>query len=510
MLTPAVRRAARWLLVLVVALGSAGAALTAYGSAPRDIGPLETTLGFVPSLGGGVTVGVPPLGRLNLATHAGPLQVRAVVTGFRPGRTRALIASRNPGRDITEQVAADSRNALAAAAARGAVVALLASGVTCAVVFRRRRAVLGGTAAVTAVLVLSAGVAGATLRTQALTEPTFEGLLAQAPTLIGRVGSFDAYSQRVADLTGNVARVYGDLATLPASPSGDSTRVLWVSDVHNNTGSFAVMRQLVRQFDVAAIVDTGDLVDLGSTFENRFLTPIGTFGVPYVWVRGNHDSRSVTQQFVAEQEGAVVLDDGSQFEVGGVRFAGTGDPLFTPNKQVGGADGENEAQLERAGQELADAVEASEEPVHVALVHEPGMAGPLMGRVPLVLDGHVHERRSRVDKGTLELTQGSSGGAGLRTLDGDFPLPLQMSVLHFDENGVLLAVDDITIGGLGQRSVTVERRTPESYGREPLDTEPADPTPAATPGGTPAATDPAATDPAATPAPVPGEVVPSG
>lgn len=69
-----------------------------------------------------------------------------------------------------------------------------------------------------------------------------------------------------------------------------------------------------------------------------------------------------------------------------------------------------------------------------------------------------------MEDGTVELTQGSSGGAGLRTLDGDQPLPLQMSVLHFDRDGALLAVDDITIGGLGQRSVTVERRTPEAFG----------------------------------------------
>jgi predicted phosphodiesterase len=282
--------------------------------------------------------------------------------------------------------------------------------------------------------------------------------------------------------------------------------VLWVSDVHNNVGSFAVMRQLVRQFDVAAIVDTGDLVDLGSTFENRFLTPIGTFGVPYVYVRGNHDSTSVTQAFVTAQPDVVVLDDGSQFEVDGVRFAGTGDPTFTPNKQVGVQVTRNDERLLRAGERLADSVEASEQPVHVALVHQPKMAEPLMGRVPLVLDGHVHERRSRVDKGTLELTQGSSGGAGLRTLDGDEgALPLQMSVLHFDEDGTLLAVDDITIGGLGQRSVTVERRTPESYGKEPTDTEPPDPTPLPVPS-----LPTAPTLPGGSPSPVPLRSAASG
>lgn len=458
------------MLVAAVALVAAGTAMSAWGSAARDIGPLEARLGIVPAWDGGITVGVPPLGRLDLATHRGPLQVQATVVGVEPRRARALLASTNPGRAVTEQVTTDAQDALAQVAARGALVALLAAAVTCGVVFRRRRAVLGGTAVVAGTLLLSAGVAGATLRSQALTEPTFDGLLTQAPALVGRVKDYEAYGQRVAELTGNVARVYGSLATLPVAPGDESTRVLWVSDIHLNPASFRVMRQLVEQFEVDAIVDTGDLVDLGSVVENRFLTPIGTFDVPYVYVRGNHDSL-VTQAFVAQQPGAVVLDDGESVEIGGVRFIGTGDPLFTPNKQVSTESETNDERLLAAGQDLAEAVEESEEPVHVALVHEPKMAEPLFGAVPLVLDGHVHERRSRVAGGTLELTQGSSGGAGLRALDRGEALPLQMSVLHFGEDGLLLAVDDITVGGLGQRSVTVDRRTPESYDVELLEVE---------------------------------------
>jgi hypothetical protein len=92
------------------------------------------------------------------------------------------------------------------------------------------------------------------------------------------------------------------------------------------------------------------------------------------------------------------------------------------------------------------------------------MAGPLVGRVPLLLSGHAHERGHVAGGGSLQLVQGSSGGAGLRSLDGEEPMPLEMSILHFDDEGALLAVDDITVGGLGQRSVTVERRTAAWYG----------------------------------------------
>ena len=437
--------------------------MSAWGGTARDIGPLQAQLAVVPAMSGGIAVEVPPLGRLALPTHVGPLQVRATVTGIDARRARVLLRSENPGRTVTAQVTEDSEAALTAAAVRALVVALLAAGVTCAVVFRRPRAVVGGTAAVALVLAGSAGLATATLRTEALNEPRFDGLLEQAPVLVGRVQDFDVYSQRLAQLTANVAGVYGTLGTLPDAPDPDGTRVLWVSDVHNNPQSFTVMRRLIEQFDVAAVIDTGDLTDLGSASETRFLTPIGTLGVPYVFVRGNHDSKAVTEKFVARQPGARVLDNGAITEIGGVRFAGTGDPLFRPNKELDINSEANAEALRAAGQELADVIAAADEPVDVALVHEPRMAEPLFGAVPLVLDGHVHERRARSAEGTLELTQGSSGGAGLRTLDSGSPLPLQMSVLHFDAEGTLLAVDDITIGGLGQQSITVERRTPESY-----------------------------------------------
>jgi hypothetical protein len=97
------------------------------------------------------------------------------------------------------------------------------------------------------------------------------------------------------------------------------------------------------------------------------------------------------------------------------------------------------------------------------------MAGPLHGQVPLVLNGHVHERREQRVDGTLELTLGSSGGAGLRTFDGgDTALPLEMTILHLDpDDGSLVAVDEITLAGLGQETVTFQRRSASSLAPEP-------------------------------------------
>ncbi|MDP9434957.1 MAG: metallophosphoesterase [Actinomycetota bacterium] len=461
-------RAVRGLLVAVVALGAGTTAMASWAGVTQDVGPVDARLRLTPSVSGGVRVEVPPLGRLDLATHAGPLQVRVRVTGVRPDEARVLLRSSDPGRAIGSSVAADSREGLRHVVATGVLVALLAAGATCAVVFRRVREVVVGTTVVAAALASSGVAAVLTLTPRAVSEPRFTGLLAQAPVLVGRVEAFDAYSQRIAELTASVSRVYTAVGSLPvAPPAEDSVRVLWMSDVHNNPESFRLARELVQQFGVQAVVDTGDLTDLGSVAENRLLTPIGRLGVPYLYVRGNHDS-FLTQAAVDRFPNAVVLDRSTVVEVAGLRWAGTGDPLYTPNREV---DVEVQAaqaqQLEAAGEQLAAAVERSERPVQIALVHDPRMAVPLFGTVPLVLDGHVHERRSRTGDGTLELTQGSSGGAGLRTLEDAEPLPLQMSVLHLSRtDGALLAVDDVTVGGVGRRSVQVERRTPESYVEE--------------------------------------------
>ena len=452
----------RRLTVVVVAVTAACAALFAWGSSARDIGPLETRLSVVLASEGGVDVAVPPLGRLRLSTHAGPIQVRASVTGIDTMKARTLLRTRNPTRTVTEQVARDSEKALISAATRSVLLALLAAAAVTGVVFRSSRAVLGGTASVAGLLVVASTIAWATLRTQALDEPRFTGLLAQAPALVGRVEDLDAYGDRVAQLTSNVARVYSSLATLPAAPSARNTRLLWVSDIHNNPQSFTVMRQLAKQFDVSAVIDSGDIVDLGSAVENRQLAEIGSLGVPYLYARGNHDS-GVTQAFVARQRGARVLEPGEVHDIAGVRVAGAGDPLYRPNKAAAGDRTANAEALAAAGLELRRAIEADPEGVDVAVVHEPAMAEELVGAVPLTLSGHTHERRSRVQEGTLRLVQGSSGGAGLRTFDTGNALPLQMSVLHFDSTGSLLAVDDVTVGGLGKSSVTVERHSAASY-----------------------------------------------
>lgn len=463
--TPRCRRSTRlrYALVALLAVLAGATGASAWGAASRPLGPLQADVGLAVAWGGGTEVAVPPLGTVALDTHRGPVQIRVTVTEIRPEEARQLLAGATREKVLTS-LTDQARRAAVRGAVTSCVVALLTAVLACALVFRRWRAGVLGGAVVLAGLLSSAGLAAATWRPEALSEPRLTGALARAPGLVGAARDFDAYGKRVAELALNVSRIYGTLTTLPAPPAADAIRVLWVSDIHNNPQAFDVMEQLAEQFQIEAVFDTGDLTDLGSELETLQLPRVNSLGVPYVFVRGNHDSKGVTQAFLQRQPQVVVLDDAAVVEVAGLRVAGTGDPVFRVSKEVADERAQNREALTDAGQALADRMTGEELPLDVALVHQPLMSRPLLGTVPLVLNGHVHERRQRWQDGTLQLMQGSSGGAGLRSLDGEVAEPLEMSVLHFDRtDGQLLAVDEVSIAGVGSRSVTVQRRDPASY-----------------------------------------------
>ena len=311
-------------------------------------------------------------------------------------------------------------------------------------------------------------MAAATWDPKSINQPEYDGLLASAPGVVGDVRSivanFGRYEDQLARLVTNVSRLYDVTSTLPAyQPDPSTLRVLFVSDLHLNPAAWDVIRSITKQFDVEVIVDAGDISDHGSAPENAYVEQIATLGVPYVWVRGNHDS-DVTQAAVAAQPNAVVLDGTEPVEVGGLRFLGIGDPRFTPDKDT--RDGVAPASVSQVGLAMASglrAATAAGTPVDVAVVHDGAAADEMDGTVPLVLSGHYHRREQHLlPEGTLSFFQGSTGASGLRGLEGpalEKPTPVRASVLYFDRSTrSLQAWDDITLGGLGLVSAKIERR----------------------------------------------------
>jgi predicted phosphodiesterase len=442
------------------------------------IGPFKTTLLVRPSTHGGTVVRLAPLGTIRIDTHDAPIAIVAEVDELRLDEAEAI--ARDPAllEKFEVQVVDDARAGLRAlalrallAAAVGGLLGALASSLAW------RSVVVGWVAGSVLAAGLLAGTV-ATWRPQALAEPRYTGLLTLAPKAVGDVGAvverFGHYREQLVELVENVITLYGvasDLSTF--DPSG-AIRLLHVSDVHLNPQAFDLMHRVVEQFHIDAVVDTGDTTDWGTEPESQLLNEIGRLPVPYVWVRGNHDSSRI-QQAVAAQPNGIVLD-GDARDVAGLRVSGFGDPRYTPDKsQPVGKDVERQ-QAAAASSELAAALREDMPPhVDVVAVHDPNLAAQVGGLAPLVLAGHSHEPRRSMIGRTFLLVEGSTGGAGLRGLQGETPEPLTCTVLYFNPSTrALVAYDRITVEGLGQSRVNIERfvvdppsspSTPSSTGR---------------------------------------------
>ncbi|GAA2521668.1 metallophosphoesterase [Pilimelia columellifera subsp. columellifera] len=452
-------------MALVAILGAILGVLLA-GRADADIGPFRAQFAVTPSLVGDVEIDIPPLGKLHLDSHDGPAHLSVRLAQLDQRRTEQLITTPDGVAQASATALTDLGAGLIRLGLRVVAVATLAGLLLGALVFRsvRRTAWCGGLAlSVTAAGLLSGA---ATFRRQAIEEPRYEGLLVNAPAVVGDArriaGRYDAYAGQLQKLVTNVGKLYATVSTLPVYEAAPGTiRALHVSDLHLNPAAWSLMQTVVAQFDIDLVIDTGDITDWGSEQEAEYVAAISRLKVPYVYIRGNHDS-AATAAAVARQPGAVVLD-GQVEQVAGLWVAGIGDPRFTPDKET---EGQGKQAVERVidnGVDLAAAIAASGQPVDVALVHDPAAADGLVGSAPLVLAGHTHRREVRslaAPAGSPEtrlMVSGSTGGAGLRGLEAAEPTPLAMSVLYFDDERNIQAYDDIRVGGTGQSQVTLER-----------------------------------------------------
>ena len=460
--------------LVIVAMVGTSIGLLLGGKIHQDIGPFSAQFSLRPSLHGGTAVQIPPLGSLDVQTHQGPAHLEVRLDALDQKRTEAIVSSPN-GLTLASQTAVvDVQSGVTRLALQSTGAALLGAMALGALIYRdmRKIAMCGGLAVL--VIASSLGAALSTFKPSSVEEPQYHGLLANAPAVIGDARSianrFDAYKAELQRLVDNVSRLYATISTLPVyQPDAGTIRALHVSDLHLNPAAWPIIATVAQQYQINMVLDTGDINDWGTATESSFVDSIGTLKVPYVYIRGNHDS-TFTAAAIAKQHNAIVLEN-SVTRVDGLTIAGIGDPRFTPDKSTAdrdphvhddGAASHQEADLVAAsGDRLASTIRAYPQPVNVALVHDPASAGGLAGTAPLVLAGHLHARKTETltndGKSTFMMVQGSTGGAGLRGLEGEQPTPLEMSVLYFDPAGALQAYDDITLGGTGQTEVTIKR-----------------------------------------------------
>jgi predicted phosphodiesterase len=412
-----------------------------------------------PVWGGGSSVDIPPLGELDLDTHTGPLGLQATLEGVDLAEARQLVQDPEQLAGLKPQAERDLRRAVEMAVLRALLTGTLGAAALAALALRRVRAAVVGAGTAVLAMAGSFAVAATSWNPAALAEPHYTGLLTSAPSVVGSAESivtdFSRYGDELARIVQNVSGIYAVTSNLPLlPPQDDLVRVLHVSDLHLAPQSWDLIRTVAAQYHVDVVVDSGDITDHGSRPENRYLQEIRHLDVPYVWVRGNHDS-SVTEAAMRQIPGVVVLD-GRVRKVAGLSFLGAGDPSFTPDKSLDPAD--DAEKVAQVADRLAGTADAAGG-VDVMVFHDPAPADTFDGHAPIALFGHLHYRKvTRGDEGTWKMIEGSTGGSGLRALEPETPANIEMSVLYVDrQSGALRAYDDITLGGLGLASAQINR-----------------------------------------------------
>ena len=473
-------------LSATVLLGFVGAlvALTITPPTHVDSGPVRLGLSARPQVAGGTKVDAGALGSVFLPTHRVPLQFQVVTESVNPTLVDQGANVLDHGvvvSDVKGATQLTNRDALVRGAVRAGVIALLAAGLGGAVLAgaamrRPKSALIGGVAGLTLTAV-AFGAVYVDFSRSALERPKFSGGLAYVPTAVGTVHEFFDRSNDAAKAMAGLAGQLADFqrsavldagleglarpgavgTTLPVGTAG--TKVLVISDLHLSKAGFALARSMAKLYHVDVVVNLGDDVDWGSAEESSFLSGVAGFGVPYLWVRGNHDSHA-TQAAVAKAGGTVL--DGRSVEVAGLRFYGVGDPTFTP-KKTKEVKKDQEAVKQRWSERHLmagiDAAEAADGPIDVLLAHDETTASALPdGRIPLILSGHFHKFALQENRGATAIQMGSTGGAGLRSFDTGKDTPLTLGVLTFDlQTRHAESLDLFTVDAFGNQSYKVQR-----------------------------------------------------
>ncbi|MEZ5321904.1 MAG: metallophosphoesterase family protein [Microthrixaceae bacterium] len=448
---PATALRALFMVVRVAVLGTAVLLLAPrLGTATETVGPGSLAIRFEPATSGRTVLALPPIGTASAATHRGPVQVSLELRSL---RVESLFTKTGTiDRDaIGDSVRRDLTPALTHAAVRLVLTAALVGLVASLALFRRRPrtaliGLLGGA-------VIGGALAGSTavgFDPKAFDELTYSGPITSGRQMLAAVsGSAGPIAERASVLAEKVSSLYSVALSDRIADSEADTVILHISDLHLNPLGAQLARRLAADFDVDAVLDTGDTTSFGTRFEGVFADQLADFGVPYLYVAGNHDTDE-NRTAIKSKPGVLALDR-TEVTVGSVRIVGFDDPVITQAEPV------TLTQRNRRQRNAFPALRrivAAEHPDLVA-VHDPFMIGAVAGRVKAAVAGHGHRTRLGVRDDTVAWMVGSTGATGLGSLLVEADLPSSAALLRF-RNGHLMTIDELEV--IGTRGDLVIRR----------------------------------------------------
>ena len=285
-----------------------------------------------------------------------------------------------------------------------------------------RRTLLHALYGVGLVALLTAAFVGVTLLTFDSTPAVqYQGLAKNLPRVVELVRRINADSgvteSGIDDFVRGIQTVAAQLDSAAHAPSGDVTRVLVVSDVHDNVVGMMLATSLAKDEadPFSFVLLAGDITTRGTKPEAQLFThEFSSDGLPVLMVGGNHEDDPAMKVF--QRAGYRLLDDSAESE-DGLSVFGVTDPKAwsleaTPDEEL----------LEAGGAAALDRFQRLEPPPQVFLVHDFAEARAIVDyakakALPLtVVYGHDHVASVKRD-GTVTLVDaGTSGASGYLTL----------------------------------------------------------------------------------------------
>jgi predicted phosphodiesterase len=280
---------------------------------------------------------------------------------------------------------------------------------------------------------------------------------AEASSLVTKVNSNKAYqNDGIENFIKGLGVVSLQMENLARRQEAETTRILFLSDVHDNAMGVRLAKKIITtgQFGhIASILFAGDTTNLGSAWEAGLITKIllGEI-VPVYFVGGNHESMPAMKAFIAAgyrnlsgQE--VIVDD--------VGIFGDNDPSAYLDQVV---PADEDLVLAQSSATLLAIWDTYEDKPDLLLVHNLKQAEGIIEETKknkgnlVVVYGHDHKASVKKDEGITLVDVGSSGASGFGEVGYNPESPYAFQIVEFTTAGTveLYSVTTITFNGVGK------------------------------------------------------------
>ncbi len=456
------------LAVLLSALAGAFLFISLLGHHHVRVEAFQLRLGLQPSPAGYTVLEIPPLATIRAETHATPLRISVRLESIDPRTVQKTMEKSREPSGLINAATGELRTAAAFFTLKLMVLAA-AGGAFGVFLWRRKPGILHLQGSLAAVLTVGALLAGtyATYDTGKFKNPELDGALKAAPWVIGMAGDafskINTLSDKLTAMADNLHQLLNQIDRL--KPFGEDregmVKVLHISDIHNNPAALDYVRRVAGLFNVDLIIDTGDISDFGTPLEGLLPERLAGLGIPYLFIAGNHDSPETIKK-MKTISGVIVLD-GTTVTAKNLRVLGVADP----SSKTGSIEPPSPDTITRHASHVEELLKSQPEKPDILALHNHRTAWRLAGKAPVILHGHNHKLSVGEVSGSIIISPGSTGAAGLRRLQGDrTPYTLVIQYYAPDDGKMnLLAADTITINNLDS-GLRLERHVFSSKNRE--------------------------------------------